>query len=119
MDNIQQLLQISAKLFKHLAEIPKGEERSEYITEINQMLDERGGIIDKVRLEGFQMDPMNKIHTTLAELDQGIRTRLNVVMDTVKQDMKNLQNSKKNERQYLNPYSSVQVMDGMYYDKKK
>ncbi|HEY4624082.1 MAG TPA: flagellar protein FliT, partial [Solibacillus sp.] len=32
--------------------------------------------------------------------------------------LKDLQNAKKNEKQYLNPYSSVQVMDGRYYDKK-
>ncbi|RTQ94277.1 flagellar protein FliT [Lysinibacillus telephonicus] len=119
MENIQQLLQISAKLFKHLSEIPKGEERSEYIEKINLMLDERGVIIKKLRLEGFVIEDNNKLHETLAQLDKGIRERLDTVMQAVKQDMKDLQNSKKNEKRYMNPYSSVQVMDGMYYDKKK
>ncbi len=119
MDNIQQLLQVSAKLFKHLTDIPKGEERSTYIDEINQMLDERGSLIEKLRQEGFVMASDNKLHETLAQLDKGIRERLDIVMLAVKQDMKDLQNSKKNEKQYMNPYSSVQVMDGMYYDKKK
>ncbi|SOB91405.1 flagellar protein FliT [Ureibacillus xyleni] len=119
MENIQQLLQVSARLFKHLSDIPKGDERSSYIEEINQMLDERGTIIEKLRLEEFQIDPNNKTHDTLVKLDQGIRERLKIVFEAVKQDMKDLQNSKKNEKQYMNPYSSVQVMDGMYYDKKK
>ncbi|QCR31527.1 flagellar protein FliT [Lysinibacillus sp. SGAir0095] len=119
MDNTQRLLQISAKLLKHLTDIPKGEDRSEYIDEINLMLDERGALIDKLSQEGFVMDANNKIHNTLAQLDKGIRERLDDVMKLVKQDMKDLQNSKKNEKQYMNPYSSVQVMDGMYYDKKK
>ncbi|MCM3389775.1 flagellar protein FliT [Ureibacillus chungkukjangi] len=119
MDNTQKLLQISAKLLKHLSEIPKGEERSDYIDEINFMLDERGALIEKLSQEGFVMDANNKIHDTLAQLDKGIRERLDDVMSLVKQGMKDLQNSKKNEKQYMNPYSSVQVMDGMYYDKKK
>ncbi|MEK9197502.1 flagellar protein FliT [Ureibacillus sp. 179-F W5.1 NHS] len=119
MDNTQQLLQISAKLLKHLTNIPKGEERSEFIDEINDMLDERGTIVEKLRQEGFQMDPTNKLHTTLVELDSGIRARLDDTMKLVKQDMKDLQQSKKHEKQYMNPYASVQVMDGMYYDKKK
>ncbi|MBD8025397.1 flagellar protein FliT [Ureibacillus sp. Re31] len=119
MDTIQQLLQISAKLLKHLTKLPKGEERSKFIDEINTLLDERGVIIERLRQEGFQMDPTNKLHTTLAELDNGIRTRLDEMMKLVKQDMKDLQQSKKHEKQYINPYASVQVMDGMYYDKKK
>ena len=119
MENIQQLLQISAKLLKHLTEIPKGEERSTYIDEINLMLDERGTLIEKLRQEGFVMESENKLHETLVQLDKSIRKRLDTVMKIVKQDMKDLQNSKKNEKQYMNPYSSVQVMDGMYYDKKK
>ncbi len=40
-------------------------------------------------------------------------------MKILQKDMKNLQNAKKNEQQYANPYGHVQVMDGMYYDKKK
>lgn len=119
MDHTQLLLQLSAKLLKHLAEIPKGEERSTYIDEINLMLDERGAVIEKLRKEGFVMESDNKLHETLAQLDKKIRERLDTVMQVVKQDMKDLQNSKKNEKQYINPYSSVQVMDGMYYDKKK
>lgn len=40
-------------------------------------------------------------------------------MEVIKMDMKNLQKTKKHEKQYVNPYANVQVMDGMYYDKKK
>lgn len=121
MDNIQQLLQISAKLYKHLTvtDIPTGDERTVYIDEINHMLDARGNLIDKLRQDEFVIESDNKLHETLVQLDKGIRERLEIVMQAVKQDMKDLQNSKKNEKQYMNPYSSVQVMDGMYYDKKK
>lgn len=118
MQQIDKLLQASANLFKHLGETPKGEDRDEYINTINNMLDKRGVIIKGIMDEGFRYDEQNRIHRTLLELDNGIKKRLAAVMDAVKQDMANLQKTKKSEQQYYNPYSNVRVMDGMYYDKK-
>lgn len=119
MDKTQQLLQISAKLYQLLGEVPDGDERTEFIEELNKMLDERGEIVNALYLEGVVFDKQQKIHQILFELDKGIRERLNDVMNLVKEDMKTLQNTKKNESQYRNPYASVQVMDGRYYDRKK
>jgi len=118
MQHTNQLLQVSANLFKHLGDIPNGEERDEYIETINSLLDKRGTIIQDLIQEGFHFDEQNRVHRTLLELDNGIKERLAAVMDAVKQDMANLQKTKKSEQQYFNPYSSVRVMDGMYYDKK-
>ncbi|NLY80598.1 MAG: flagellar protein FliT [Lysinibacillus sp.] len=119
MDLTNQLLQVSAKLYQLLSDIPKGDERDSYIESINKLLDERGEVIKALQTEGFQINPEIKTHSTLIQLDKGIRNRLQLVMDEVKKDLKDLQNVKKHERQYMNPYESVRVMDGMYYDKKK
>lgn len=118
MDNLQTLLQVSAKLFQHLTEIPESEKRDEYIEKIHSLLDERGIIIEQLQQQGFKIDVANRSHIMLAELDKGIQERLNKVMDAVKNDMKILRNSKKNEKQYMDPYSNIAVMDGRYYDKK-
>lgn len=118
MQRIDQLLQVSANLFKILSDIPDGQERDEYIDKINSMLDKRGTIIGGLVQEGFCFDEQNRIHRTLLELDNGIKERLAAVMSAIKQDMANLQKTKKSEQQYFNPYSNVRVMDGMYYDKK-
>lgn len=118
MEKLNMLLQISAKLFEHLSVSPKSDNRDEYINTINYMLDKRGAIIEELMNDGFRFDEQNHIHRTLLELDNGIKKRLAAVMDAVKQDMANLQKTKKSEQQYFNPYSNVRVMDGMYYDKK-
>lgn len=118
MEKLNVLLQISAKLYEHLSVSPKSDDRDEYINTINYMLDKRGAIIEELMNEGFLFDEQNRIHRTLLELDKGIKKRLAYVMDAVKQDMANLQKTKKSEQQYYNPYSNVRVMDGMYYDKK-
>ena len=119
METIQQLLQISAKLYQHLTDIPKGEERDKYIEKINGLLDERGAYIQTLEASGFKIEPTNRTHQTLVKLDTGIREQLDKVMDTVKEDMKELNNTKKHEQQYINPYSNVSVMDGRYFDNKK
>ncbi|HBI99861.1 MULTISPECIES: flagellar assembly protein FliT [Lysinibacillus] len=116
MQSIEQLLQVSANLYKLLGEIP--EERDSYIENINAMLDKRGIFIKRLQEENFKFDAQNRVHNTLLELDNGIKQRLAVVMEAVKKDMANLQKTKKSEEQYFNPYANVRVMDGMYYDKK-
>lgn len=119
MDLINQLLQVSAKLFQHLSEIPSGEERTAFIEKINELLDERGVIVKKLQEQNFKYDETNETHTTLYKLDQGIRKRLDILYNEVKMDIKNLNITKKHGMQYINPYASVQVMDGRYYDKRK
>jgi len=118
MDNSQQLLQVSAKLYQHLTHLPQENERDAYIEKVNGFLDERGQVMEQLKSGGFIFDSENKSHVMLAELDKGIRERLNNVMDLIKSDLRELQVAKKNEKQYLDPYSSVAVMDGRYYDKK-
>ena len=118
MNNLQQLLQISAKLYQHLTNIPADEARDEYIEKIHSLLDERGILIENMQKNDFQIDLTNKTHTMLVELDKGIRERLDKVMKAIQLDLKDLQNAKKNEKQYMNPHANVQVMDGRYYDKK-
>lgn len=119
MDNLQRVLQLSAKLYQFLEAGTSVEQRDDFIKEIDRQLDERGKALKQLLDEGFQIDSQHKVHAMLIELDKGIRDRMDNVMNAVKSDMKTLQAAKKNEKQYLNPYSSVQVMDGMYYDKKK
>lgn len=119
MDILNKCLQTSAQLFKHLSDIPEGENRSSYIEEINRLLDERGNLINQLKELNFQYDEKNKIHFTLFELDKGIRERLNIVMEAVKADIKDFQNTKKHERQYIDPYESLRILEGRYYDGKK
>lgn len=119
MEQLQQLLQISAKLYEQLVKDPEESVRDEFIEELHTLLDQRAELIEQVASSGFSYNAEDKAHRTLFELDKGIRNRLERVMGSIKEDMKNLQNAKKNEQQYTNPYGHVQVMDGMYYDKKK
>lgn len=118
-NEIQELLQLSANLYAQLGETPASDMRENYIDEINKLLDMRMQAIEQLVNKGFKYNAAEKSHAMLFELDKGIKERLQNVMMDVKKDMKELQNAKKNEQQYTNPYGHVQSMDGMYYDRKK
>lgn len=117
MNELQEVLQISAKLYSLLGE--SNENRDELIEEVNEKLTIRGQKITLLKQAGFQFDNNNKTHMMLYELDKGIQERLQLAMNHIKGDLKQVQIAKKNEKQYTNPYGHVQIMDGMYYDKKK
>lgn len=117
--HVQALLQISAKLYEKSGANPEESKRDEFIVELDELLDKRGILTTQIVEKGFKYNTELKSHRMLFELDKGIRERLNRVLLSVKQDMKDLQASKKSEQQYMNPYSHIQTIDGMYYDKKK
>lgn len=113
---IKDLLATSATLFHHLTEVPDGDDRDAYIARIDELLDKRGALLAQLTpdaMRGHQLLPH------LLELDEGIRLRLDHVMNIVKKDIKNFQKSRETERQYTNQYDSVRNLDGMYYDGKK
>ena len=68
MDNTQQLLQISAKLYQHLTEIPTDEARDIYIEKIHSLLDERGVLIEIMKQNGFQIDISSLISRNLCQM---------------------------------------------------
>lgn len=118
-NSIQDFLQVSAKLYKHLSNVPTGDERSKYIEIIESFLDERGKIVDKLKKEGFRFEAQNQAHLTLFELDKGINERLEIVFSAVKDDIKDLYNAKRNEIHYIDPYDKLRNLDGRYFDGKK
>lgn len=115
----QQLLQVSAKLFKQLGEVEQTEDRDTLLKSVDELLEERGQLIASLQQENIRLSKTNPQHALLQELDKGIQERLASLMGEIRQDMKNVQTAKKSEVQYNNPYASVRVMDGKYYDQKK
>ncbi|MGX9133383.1 flagellar protein FliT [Rummeliibacillus sp. JY-2-4R] len=116
MELLQELLQVSAQLYKLLTKLPSEKDRDEYIKKVDDYLDNRGAIIEQ--LQQLEVNPL-PFEKQLCELDSGIRKQLESLKSEIAQDMKNLQKSKKTERRYVDPYASVRVMDGTYFDGRK
>ena len=112
-------LQVSATIFKKLTDVPKSEERDEYVKSINSLLDTRGTYVEQLKEQGFKYDKENPVHVTLYELDKGIQERLNQVLEVIKEDFKNLYNAKRNEMHYIDPYDNLRNLESRYFDSKK
>ena len=120
MTKLNEFLQKSAQLYKFLVDYKDDPAtRSQSIEKINELLNERGKLVEELKKEQFRYDETNKMHTTLFELDKGIRVKLDEIMNNVKMDMKDLQNVKRNEIQYIDPYSEVRNLNSRYFDGKK
>jgi flagellar protein FliT len=119
MELVQQLLVASEKLHAHLTKLPDDKERDAFILAIDELLDARGKVIEQ--LQAQTVDPLkgHVLQPQLLELDIGIQERLVKVQRSIKDDMQQLQTTKKSEQRYTNPYAAVRVMDGTYFDGKK
>lgn len=116
MDQVEQFLDASEKLFSHLASNPSDEERTGFIEQINILLDAREEAIQRL---DKTIVSKHSSYNHLIELDKGIKERLDKVMNVIKGDLKGLQQKKRHETSYTNPYAATQTLDGMYFDNKK
>ena len=76
MELVQEFLQVSAQLYKHLTKLPPDKERDEYIQKIDEYLDKRGSIIKQIQKLEVNPLPGHPFEKQLRELDKGIRERL-------------------------------------------
>ena len=116
MGSVEQFLAVSEELYSHLLKIPNDDERTDFIEKINELLDTR-----EVALQSLDIEQISKlsVYGKLIELDHGISKQLTTVMALVKKDIKELQQKKRHEASYTNPYAATQMIDGMYFDNKK
>ena len=116
MGEVERFLAASENLISHLETTPTDEERTVFIDQINVLLDARDEAIQ--RLDKTDISTHSS-YNHLLELDKGINERLEKVMNVVKGDLKDLQQKKRHETSYTNPYAATQTLDGMYFDNKK
>ena len=116
MASVEQFLAVSEELYNHLLKKTTDDERTEFIGEINELLDVREQVLKTIDVEEISK---LSIYSKLIELDYGIKKELTTVMTLVKKDIKELQQKKRHEGSYTNPYAATQSIDGMYFDNKK
>lgn len=121
MDLVKQFLLLSEKLYALLGTAPEDKEdkRDAYIEHINKLLDARGQTIDQIKIAPQNPIKGHEYEQQLRTLDKGITERLNDFQKIIATDMKQLQVTKKSEKQYHNPYDAFLNRDGTYYDKRK
>ncbi|WNB92739.1 flagellar protein FliT [Bacillus sp. NEB1478] len=116
MSAVKILLEITKNLHDHVnAGLPK-EEREPYIERLNELLEQRQAIMDKLPLS--YTDEEKRMGKMIVKLNETIEPLLALKLDQIKQNLTLMKKKKINNVQYANPYQSVSS-DGMFFDKKK
>lgn len=93
------------------------EDREKRIEEINKMLEKRQEFLDKIE------KPLSSGEEDLAKKAMQLNKKLDALLQQEKQniqkDMEQLKVTKKSNRQYINPYASLQNTGGSFFDKRK
>lgn len=115
MDSLAAFIKKTKEIHKHLEKVYKVDERDSFIEELQQLLNERGQLLK-------ELPDLSHLHQDLKEefvkLERDIQHMLANEQSKIKQDLKTLQQQKKQNNKYADPYGSISA-DGMFLDKKK
>jgi flagellar protein FliT len=115
MSAVNILLEITKNLFDHVsAGLPK-EEREPYIERLNELLDQRQAIMDK--LPATHSEDEQRVGQMIVKMNETIEPQLVRQFEEIKHNLSMMKKKKEKNVQYANPYQTLSA-DGMYFDKK-
>lgn len=115
MEILVEFIKKTKELLTHLEEEFPTEEREVYIKKTNQLLDERGTLLNQLP-DLRTLKESNKVE--LVNLETKIQSILENQQNKIKKDLQMLQLQKKKATKYADPYGDISF-DGMFLDKKK
>jgi flagellar protein FliT len=116
MSAVKILLEITKNLNDHVeAGLPK-EDREPYIERLNELLEQRQSIIDKLPVA--YSDEELRMGKLIVKLNETIEPLLVMQFEQIKNNLSLMKKKKERNVQYANPYQSLSS-DGMFFDKKK
>jgi flagellar protein FliT len=116
MSVVNELLGCNKELINLLMKGLPIEDREDYIGQIDHLLEKRGTILYSL---DFKSQETLQAKNLLMDQDQEIRTLLAKQQAQIKEDLKLLKAQKQKNQQYANPYQTLNMHDGAFYDKRK
>src|SRR5690625_2163253 len=80
------------------------EERTNVITKVNELLERRGKIIQKIKPP--YSDEEEQIGIKIIELDKEIRAKMDSIYNAIQHDLKQLKQKRDSNITYMNPYKN-------------
>lgn len=101
----------------HLLQKRHQVERHDVIEQLTHFIEKREQVLRKLS-PPYSQDEI-KIGRKIISLNKTIEQEMNALFTELKQDMKQTKRQRKSTQSYVNPYRSVQTIDGMFMDQKK
>ncbi|WP_068673068.1 flagellar protein FliT [Oceanobacillus sp. Castelsardo] len=117
MNRLQSVFDITVKMKNILDENISSNDREARIEQLNNLLLQREPLLEQLTPPFSEEE--DQLGKKLVRLNQEVQYLMDQLFSTLKIEMKQMNRQKKSNKNYTNPYHNVQVMDGMYLDKKK
>lgn len=117
MNRVQEVYDVTLKMNEILSETVSTHNRDTVIEQIQKLLQQRETLLLELK------KPFTKEETLLGQklvdINKEVQEKMDQHFTALKLEMKQIKKQKHSNKNYVNPYRNVAVMDGMYLDKKK
>lgn len=117
MNRLQQTYEITLQLASVLDQDITPQNREAIIFEVHELIEARA--VSMEQLQPPFSEEETKIGKALVTMNSTIQAQLEQLFSELKEEMRQVKKQKKSNRNYTNPYKSVQALDGMFLDSKQ
>lgn len=91
--------------------------RDTIIGEVNRLIEQRAILFMEIYPPFTEEE--KRTGAQIVEKNRVLQSKLNLLFSNLKQEMKQIQQKKKSNLTYINPYGHIRPADGMFLDSKK
>ncbi|MEE8671110.1 MAG: flagellar protein FliT [Heyndrickxia coagulans] len=100
-----------------LSEFHKEQPRDTLIQNVHRLLDRRGALLAAIK-PPFSAEAQ-LLGRKIMDLDKQLKPLMQETLSGIRSDIQQAAKKKTSMKQYINPYQSLQLNDGRFYDRKR
>lgn len=116
MEVLKKVYELTRELTTLLEQPVTSKNRDEVIEQLNELIEERGKWMKQ--LSPPYSDEEMQLGNEIAKLNPQIQSKMQILFTDLKKEMKQMQQQKKSQQFYTNPYKNVSTSDGTFLDRK-
>ena len=117
MNRVQALYDTTAQLDTLVSQTVTSENREEVVNSLTALLEVRSGQMEELK-PPFTTEE-NLLGKELLPMNERISKQVQQIFDQLKVDIRTIKKQKQSGKKYINPYASMQTLDGRFLDKRK
>lgn len=116
MEVLEKVYELTKELTTLLEQPVTSKNRDDVMQQLNELIEERGKWMEQ--LSPPYSDEEMKLGNEIAKLNPKIQMKMQNLFTDLKTEMKQMQQQKKSQQFYTNPYKNVSTLDGTFLDRK-
>ena len=116
MEALEKVYELTRELTILLEQPVTSKTRDNVIQQLNELIEERGKWMEQLS-PPYSEEEM-KLGNKIAKLNPKIQIKMEKLFTDLKIEMKQVQQQKKSQQSYTNPYKNVSTSDGTFLDRK-